>query len=304
MIPASFDYLAPSSLREAVAVLASEGEEAKVLSGGQSLLPLLKLRLASFRVLVDINRIPGLDGLTQNGELRIGALVRESALERSELIRTRYPILADTAAVVADPLVRNRATLCGNIAHADPANDHPATLLALRASVVVTGPRGERVIPIDDFFTGLFATALRPDELVTEVRVPTPPPRSGGAYIKLERKVGDFATAAVAVQLTLADDGVVTAAGIGLTNVGPAPIRASAAEEFLIGRALERGVLVEAARLAMEAAQPTSDLRGSADYKRDLVRVLGGRALHRAASRAVSIPLGTIPGTRPSPGQS
>lgn len=287
MIPPRFDYVAPASLDEAIAILHAEGEEAKVLSGGQSLLPLLKLRLAAPRVLVDINRIPGLDRLDEaDGALRIGALVRESDVEASTTIHARYPLLADTAAVVADPLVRNRATICGNIAHADPANDHPATLLALRAVVVARGPAGERTIPIDDFFTGLFATALRPDEIVTEIRVPAPPPRSGGAYLKLERKVGDFATAAVAAQLTLADDGTIARAGIGLTNVGPTPIRARQAEARLTGQRPDDAVLADAARLAAADAQPVSDRRGSADYKRDLVRVLAFRALRRAVERA------------------
>lgn len=289
MIPGSFDYVAPRAIDEALAILQAEGDEAKILSGGQSLLPLLKLRLASFRVLVDINRIEGLDYVSQNGSLRIGALARESDLERSDLILTRYPILADTAAVVADPLVRNRATICGNVAHADPANDHPATLMALGATIVARGQGGEREIPIDDFFTGLFDTALRPGEIITEIRVPTPPARSGGAYVKLERKVGDFATAAVAAQLALADDGTIARAGIALTNVGPTPIRARDAEAHLAGKHPEPEVVREAARLAAEAARPSSDLRGSADYKRDLVRVLGVRAMQRAAARAVSV---------------
>ncbi|HET9983109.1 MAG TPA: xanthine dehydrogenase family protein subunit M [Longimicrobiales bacterium] len=287
MIPPRFDYVAPSSVDEAIAILHTEGDEAKILSGGQSLLPLLKLRLASPRVLVDINRIPGLDRLREDaGMLRIGALVRESDVEASAIVRARYPLLADTAAVVADPLVRNRATICGNVAHADPANDHPATLLALSAVIVARGPAGERAIAIDDFFTGLFATALQPDEVVVEIRVPTPPPRSGGAYLKLERKVGDFATAAVAVQVTLAADGVVERAGIGLTNVGPMPIRARQAEARLAGQRPDDAVLKDAARLAAADAQPVSDRRGSADYKRDVVRVLAYRALRRAVERA------------------
>jgi aerobic carbon-monoxide dehydrogenase medium subunit len=289
MIPARFDYVAPPTLEEALSILAAEGEEAKVLTGGQSLLPLLKLRLAAFRVIVDLNRIPELAYLRSNGDLRIGALAREADLEGPE-IRTRFPILADTAAVVADPLVRNRATICGNLAHADPANDHPATMLALDAVVVARGPSGERTIAIDEFFTGLFSTALAPDEIVTELRIPKPAPRSGGAYFKLERKVGDFATAAVAVQVTLAEDGSLARAGIGLTNVGPTPIRAREAEQYLCGREPRDEVIAEAARLGAAAARPSADLRGSAEYKRDLVRVLGARALRRAVARAGSRP--------------
>src|SRR5215471_3252834 len=190
MIPAAFDYHAPKTLPEALGLLERFGDEAKVLSGGQSLLPLLKLRLAKPAHVVDIGKIPGLDALKEEGGfLRIGALVREKDLETSDLVKKKYPILADTAAVVADPLVRNLATVAGNLAHGDPANDHPATMLALGAEVVATGPKGARTIPIAKFFTGLFQTALAPDEILTEIRIPIPPPRSGGAYVKLERKV-------------------------------------------------------------------------------------------------------------------
>jgi len=287
MIPPRFDYVAPTTLDEALAVLEEYGDDAKVLSGGQSLIPLLKLRLAAPAVLVDINRIPGLDRVEEaDGVLRIGALVRESALETTDRVRLRYPILVDTARVIADPLVRNLATVCGNLAHGDPANDHPATMLALGAEVVARSASGERVIPVTDFFTGVFATALEPDEILTEIRVPAPPPRSGGAYLKLERKVGDFATAAVAVQITLAEDGTCTRAGVGLTNVGPTPIKAVRTEAFLAGKPLDDATVREAGRLAAEEAQPTADRRGSADYKRDLVRVFTMRALRRARDRA------------------
>src|SRR3954467_7093908 len=222
MIPASFDYHSPQTLDEALAFLQSHSDDAKVLSGGQSLLPLLKLRLGSAGHLVDIGRIPGLEYIKEEGGvLKIGGRTRESALERSELIRTRYPLLAGTAAGIAHPLVRNLATVGGNLAHGDPANDHPATMLALRAEVVATGPKGSRTIPIDEFFLGLFSTALAPDEILTEIRIPVPPARSGGSYVKLERKVGDFATAASAVQVTLAADGTVAKIGIALTNAGP-----------------------------------------------------------------------------------
>jgi carbon-monoxide dehydrogenase medium subunit len=287
MIPAAFDYHAPTTVAEAVGLLARHGEDAKVLSGGQSLIPMMKLRLAAPRHLVDINRIPGLDHVREaDGALRIGALAREADLEAADLVRARYPILVDTCRVIADPLVRNLATVAGNLAHGDPANDHPATMLTLGAEVVAVGPRGERRIPVAGFFTGPFATALAADEVLTEVRVPVPPPRSAGAYLKLERKVGDFATAAVAVQLTLAADGTCQRAGIGLTNVGPTPLAARRAEAFLAGKRLDDGAVREAARLCAEEARPTADGRGSAEYKRDLVRVLAGRALRRAARRA------------------
>ena len=287
MIPASFDYHAPSSLADAIALLQRHGDQAKVLSGGQSLLPLLKLRVGAAGHLVDIGRIPGLEYIKEEGGfLKIGGRTRESMLERSDLVRSKYPILYDTALVIADPLVRNRATVGGNLAHADPANDHPATMLALGAEVVATGPGGERVIPIAEFFTGIFSTALAPDEILTEVRIPTPPARSGGAYVKLERKVGDFATAAAAAQVTLGAGGEVDRAGIGLTAVGPLPIKATEAEQFLVKKKPDAAAIAEAARLAASATSPTADRRGSVEYKRAMARVLTARALTRAIERA------------------
>ena len=289
MIPASFEYHAPKSLPEAIGLLAKlgqAGEEAKILSGGQSLLPLLKLRFARPGHLVDINRIPGLDYIKEEGGvLKIGALVREAGLEASPIVRAKYPILIDTAAVIADPLVRNQATVCGNLAHGDPANDHPATMLALGAEVVATGPKGARTIPVKQFFTAVFTTALEPDEVLTEIRVPAPPPGSGGAYLKLERKVGDFATAGAAAFLVIGG-GLIEAAGLGLTNLGPTPIKATDAEQFLKGKKPEAATFAEAARRAAAAASPNADRRGSVEYKRQMARVLMQRALNRAAQRA------------------
>jgi len=287
MIPASFDYHAPASLPEALALLTKYGEEAKVLSGGQSLLPLLKLRLGQAAHLVDIGRIPGLEYVREEGGmLRIGGRTRESALEQSEVVKSRYPILLDTTKVIADPVVRNMATVGGNLAHGDPGNDHPATMIALRAQVVATGPKGERVIPIEQFFKGLFRTALKPDEVLTEIRIPAPPARSGGAYQKLERKVGDYATAAAAAQLTLAANGTVEKVGLALTNVGPTPILCTEAEAYLTGKKPDATTLAETAKLAAKAATPSADRRGSVEYKREMARVLAGRALKAAVSRA------------------
>jgi len=287
MIPRSFEYYAPATAEEAIGLLQQLGPEAKILSGGMSLIPLMRLRLAAPRQVIDINRITGLAEIEEtDGFLTIGALTREAELEASELVRAKYPILAATAAVIGDPLVRNRATVGGNLAHADPANDHPATMLALGAEVVATGPTGERRIPITSFFTGFFATALAPDEILTAIRVPIPPPRSGGAYVKLERKVGDFATAGVAAQLTLGGEDVCEQVRIGLTNVGSIPIEARQAEEVLRGKRPEPEVIRQAAQLAAEASDPSTDLRGSVEYKRDLVRVLTVRALHRALEQA------------------
>jgi aerobic carbon-monoxide dehydrogenase medium subunit len=289
MIPAAFEYHAPSSISEATALLAKLGEDAKVLSGGHSLIPLMKLRLASPRHIIDINGIPGLAGIREaDGFLKIGALTRESELEDSDLIRSRYPLLHDTCKVIADPVVRNLATLGGNLAHGDPANDHPATMLAYGAEVVARGSQGERRIPIASFFTGPFTTALKGDELLVEIRIPSPPPRSGGAYLKLERKVGDFATAAVAVQLALGTGGACEQAGIGLTNVGLTPIKAERAEAALRGKRPDDAAITQAAQLAADASQPAEDLRGSVEYKKDLVRVLTARAIRKALARAGS----------------
>lgn len=286
MIPAAFEYSSPKSLSEAISLLEKHGAEAKILAGGMSLIPLMKLRMAAPKHLIDLNGIEGLSYIRESdGHLTIGALTRESELDESALIRQKYPIIHDTASVIGDPLVRNMATVGGNLAHADPANDHPATMLALSSEVVATGPKGKRTIPLSDFFTGIFTTVLKADEILTEIRIPIPPARSGGAYLKVERKVGDFATAAVAAQVTLDGDRF-QRVGIGLTNVGPMPIRAKRAEKALQGKAVGEAAILEAARIASEEAEPVDDLRGSSDYKRSLIRVLTGRALRLAIARA------------------
>jgi aerobic carbon-monoxide dehydrogenase medium subunit len=287
MIPAAFEYLRPKTIPEAIGFLQQYGDDAKILSGGQSLIPMMKFRLARPTYLIDINRIAGLSYIREEGGyLKIGGLTREADLDSSPLIHAKYPILADTARVIADPQVRNMATLAGNLAHGDPANDHPATMLALRAEIVASGPQGERILPVDGFFVTLFTTQLEHDEIVTEVRIPVPPPRSGGAYFKLERKVGDFATAAVAVQLAIDGGKACQSAGIGLTNVGATPVKAAKAEDFLRGKSLDEDNIAQAAQLAADEAQPSSDLRGPEEYKRGLVKELTRRALTRAFERA------------------
>lgn len=287
MIPPAFEYLRPATIPEAIALLQQHGEDAKILSGGQSLIPMMKLRIARPAYLVDINRITGLSYVKEDGGfLKIGGLTREAELEASLLVHAKYPILVDTAHVIADPQVRNLATVAGNLAHGDPANDHPATMLALGAQVVATGAGGERIIPIEEFFLSLFSTALQQGEILTEIRIPIPPARSGGAYFKLERKVGDFATAAIAAQVTLDDKGTVQRAGIGMTNVGATPIKAKKAEDFLRGKKLDAANVAQAAQFAADEAQPSSDLRGPAEYKKGLVKELTKRALSRAAERA------------------
>ena len=286
MIPGKFEYQLARDLPHAFQLLAQGGGEAKLLAGGQSLIPLMKFRLAGPRTLIDLNRIAGLAYIKENGDLRIGALTRESELETNAAIKARYPILLDTAAVIADPIVRNLATVGGNLAHADPANDHPATMLALRASVVAKSAKGERVIPIDELFVDTFQTSLRPDEILTEIRIPKPAAKSGGVYLKLERKVGDFAIAGVAVYLTLDERGAVKTAGIGLTNVGSTALRAKKAEAALVGNMPDDKAITAAALAASGESQPAGDLRGPADYKRDVVRVLTGRAIRHAVARA------------------
>jgi carbon-monoxide dehydrogenase medium subunit len=283
--PSRFDYLAPTSLEEVVAALA-EREGAKVMAGGQSLIPVLKLRVASVDTIVDINGVPGLDGIEQNGdELRIGALVRHADAERSPLLAGRFGLLGATARLVADPLVRNRGTVCGSLAHADPQGDWGSALLAARASAVVRGAGGERTVPVEELALGPFMTTLAPDEVITEVRVPDPGPRASGTYLKLERKVGDFATAAVGVQVSL-DNGHVGEVGIGLTGVGATNLRAKAAEDSLRGAEPTDDAIREAAELAAQAAEPQADHRGSVDYKRNVVRVFCERGLRTAISAA------------------
>jgi carbon-monoxide dehydrogenase medium subunit len=279
MYPASFEYFAPSSLEEALEILGRYGDEAKVLAGGQSLIPLMKLRFAAPRALVDINRLPGLDTLAEeDGGLRIGALVRHKTCERSELLSGRWGTLGAAAPLISDPVIRNLGTVCGSLAHADPQGDWGSALLAMDAEVVARGPDGSRTIPLGELFQGPFVTSLDPTEIITEARVPDPGPVAGGTYLKLERKVGDFATVGVAVRLSM-EDGKVGRAGIALTAVGPTNLRATAAEEVLVGSEPDDRTIREAARLAAEAAQPHSDTRGSADYKRTVVRVFTERGL-------------------------
>jgi carbon-monoxide dehydrogenase medium subunit len=288
MVPASFDYRAPTSLPEVLEILREHGDEAKVMAGGQSLIPLLKLRFAAPAVVVDIGRVPGLAGITaDSGGVRIGALTRHVEVERDAGLDATWPILREAAPQIADPLVRNRGTIGGSLCHADPQGDWGAVMLALNAELVATGPSGQRVIAAADFFQGPFTTALAADEVLTEVRIPAAPAgsRASGTYLKLERKVGDFATVAVAVQVSMAG-GRIEQAGIGLTAVGPNNLKAVAAERALAGSEPTAEAIAEAARLAAGAAEPHDDIRGSAEYKKDVVRVFVQRGLRTAVARA------------------
>ena len=286
MLPARFEYHRPSTLDEALETLSAHADDAKVLAGGQSLLPLLKLRFAQPGHLIDINRIEGFDGIEEEGgTLRVGALARHNALADSALVASRSPAMATAAPLISDPLVRNLGTIGGSLAHADPAGDWGSVMLAVGASVALRGSKGERELPIAEFLQDTFTTALQPDEILTEVRVPIPSVRSGGTYLKLERKVGDFATVGVAVQLELSN-GNVGRAGVALTAVGSRNIEATEAEAALAGSEPTEEAFAEAGRLAAAAADPIADVRGSAEYKRHVVEVFVRRGLQRSLAQA------------------
>ncbi len=287
MIPPRFEYFAPSTLDEAVEILGRYGGEAKVLAGGQSLLPVMKLRLAEPKALVDINRIPNLAYIREEGGgLRIGSTARTNDLNDSDAVKKRYPILSDAAAVIADPLVRNMGTVGGNVSHGDPANDLPACMLALGGTFVARGPKGTRTIPAASFYHDTFVTALESDEILTEIQIPKPRTGQGNAYEKLEKRAGDFPIVGVAANLVLGANKKIESAGIGLTAVGPTALHAKAAADSLVGQAPGDAAFKRAAELAMKLAEPVSDLRGPAEYKRAMVGVLAVRALRAAAKRA------------------
>ncbi len=290
MLPPRFDYVVPGSVSEAIDLLKSRGEGAKVIAGGQSLIPLLKLRLASPTVLVDIGRIPGLEYIRESdGFLKIGAMTRTADVLSSPILRRKYPILHDASAVIADPLVRNLGTVGGNVSHGDPGNDLPAVMLALDAVFGVEGLSGGRTVRARDFFIGAFTVALSHEEILTEVRVPLPPSFSGGGYLKVEQKVADFATAGVAIFLRFGRGGAIENAGIGLTAVGPKAVEATRAEEALRGHKPTDSQAVErAAALAAEESDPVSDIRGTAEYKRRLVKLLAAKAVKLAYRRSRS----------------
>jgi len=286
MIPPPFDYHAPRSLPDALKLLATLGDEARILAGGHSLLPMMKLRLAQPAHLVDLNGIAEIRGIREaGGRIRIGAMTPENDLIASPLLQQRVPLLVEAARQIGDPQVRNRGTIGGDIAHGDPANDHPAIALALGATFVVAGPRGEREIAADAFFKGLFETALEPGELLKEIVVAPFAPATGSAYCKLKRKTGDWATAAAAVVLRL-DAGRVADARIALTNVAPTALRVPAAEDALRGQPVGEAAIERAAAAVVAAANPSEDLRGDRDYKLAMAAEMTRRAIRLAAERA------------------
>jgi carbon-monoxide dehydrogenase medium subunit len=287
MKPPPFDYAAPRSEAEALAILAEHGEGAKVLAGGQSLIPLLNFRLAAPEVVVDINRVAGLGEIREwDGGVAIGALARQHAVERSEAVRRRAPLVAEACRFIGHLPIRHRGTLGGNLAHADPASELPAVMLALEAQLVVASQAGRRSVAAADFFLGPLTTALRPGELLTEVRVPGLPPRTGTAFVEMARRAGDYAMVGVAAALTLDGGGRCTEARVGLCGLGEQPVRARDAEAALAGQAPEGRVLDEAAVLAAGAAAPRSDIHASGDFRRKLARHFARQAIALAARRA------------------
>jgi aerobic carbon-monoxide dehydrogenase medium subunit len=287
MVPRKFEYFSPSSIVEALTLLKRYGSDAKVLAGGMSLIPVMKLRLASPGYIVDINRISGLDSIKlTGGNIVIGAMARHHDLETSKLIRENARILTDCAESLADPQVRNAGTIGGSLVHSDPSGDWGAAILAVRGVLKLRGPSKERTMKIDDFLVDTFTSALKPTELLTEISFPAPGLRSAGAYVKLKRKTGDFPTAAVGVQVSVDPDGACTYAGIGLSALGNKNLRAPKAEAALLGRMLTPRTIEEAGGAAPKDPKPISDpLRGSADYKREMAKVYTRRGLELAAGR-------------------
>jgi len=286
VIPAAFEYFRAQSTDEALEHLQKYGSDARVLAGGQSLVPAMRFRLARPAVLVDINPVKELDYIGTDGALTIGATARDTAIERASWIRdAKWSLLHDVSRVVADPVVRQRATVVGSLCHNDPAGDWPAVALAGRAEVMVRGKGGERAVPIDAFLVDSFTTAVEDGELAVAVRFPLAGERTAGSYQKVERKVGDYATAAAAVQVSLNADGSVKQAGIALSAAGPCAIRVAEAESLLAGRKPDADAISAAADAASRASQPQADLRGSVEYKRHLAGVLVARGLRAALAR-------------------
>jgi len=288
MIPAGFDYHAPNSVADAIKLLGDLGPDAKLLAGGHSLLPMMKLRFAQPSHLIDLGRVAELRGITQVGdEIHIGAMTTEHEILHSPLLAEKLPLLVEGASWIADPQVRYKGTIGGDISHGDPGNDHPALMLALDASFVLRGPKGERVLKADGYFLGLYATQAEPDEILTQIRVPVPAAGTGWSYQKLKRKTGDFATAATAVLLQMSA-GKVARVSIALTNAGATALKAQGAEDSLLGKPIDEASVSEAARLAMSICEPTADQRGDADYKIAMTGEMTRRALQAAHARAKS----------------
>ena len=286
MFPASFDYYRAHSPEEAVALLAEHGSDARILAGGQSLIPAMRYRLAQPAVLVDINQMKDSNYIVQeNGHLRIGSTVRDTDLEFSDLIQSKFKLMSDVSNVVADPIVRFRGTLVGSLCHNDPSGDWTAAMLAARASMVIQNSAGKRTVSADEFIVDSFTTAVEEGEMAVEALWPTPNARTGASYQKIERKVGDYATAAAAVQLELNEDNTVKEAGIAITAVSYVALRVAEAEKLLLGQKISRDLIKAAAAEASAIADPTSDGRGSAEYKKEVVGVLVARGIMQSLER-------------------
>jgi carbon-monoxide dehydrogenase medium subunit len=287
MIPAPFEYHAPKTLEEALRLMERHGDEAKLLAGGHSLLPLMKLRLAAPRYVVDLGRLKGLSYIREeNGRIAIGALTTHAEIEHSALLAAKCPLLPETAAQIGDVQVRNRGTLGGSLAHADPAADYPAALLALDAEIVVASSKDARTIPAGEFFVDMMTTQLRPGEILTQVRVAPRGQRNGSAYAKLHQPASGFAIVGVAVRLALGKGSKIEQVAVGVTGVGPKPYRAAAVERVLVGKSATPKLIADAARHAADGIEPLSDLHASRDYRREMAAVYARRALERALARA------------------
>ncbi len=287
MIPSNFTYHKASTLQDAFALSEEFGDEAKYMSGGHSLLPMMKLRFATPEHIIDISKIEGLSYIKEEGDvLKIGALTTQSELERSSLLHDKYPIFTDAAKLIADPSVRNCGTIGGNIAHGDAANDQPSLMLAFRAVLIAEGPNGRRSIPIDEFFHGFYMTALEPSEILVEIQIPKAKKGCGSAYYKVERKVGDYAASGAAVYLEMDDSGICREVGIGLTNLSTVPLRLSRAEDLMRGKALTDDIIEQVGVIASEDCEPSTDLRGSEAYKRSITGTITKRMIHKALERA------------------
>jgi len=287
MYPASFDYHTPGSVQEAISLLGKLRDDAKLLAGGHSLIPMMKLRLAQPKHLIDLRKVPGLAGIREDGgSIAIGAMTTHWQVESSKLLQARTPVVSDAAGMIGDPQVRNLGTIGGSLAHADPAADMPAVMIALGAEFVVEGARGRRTVKVDDFFKGLMMTAVGPDEILAEIRVPVPPAGSGAAYLKFPHPASRFAVVGVCAALTVDGKGICTKAGVGVTGAGTKAVRAKGVEAGLAGKALDQAAIEAAAAKAAEGVDVQADLQGSAEYKAHLLRVHARRAIEAALGRA------------------
>ncbi|MGH7325161.1 MAG: FAD binding domain-containing protein [Candidatus Rokuibacteriota bacterium] len=287
MYPAAFEYHAPTNVKDALGLLGRFKDDAKLLAGGHSLVPMMKLRLAQPKHLIDLRKVPGLSGIKEEGgAIVIGAMTTHWQMESSALLKSKCPVLADTASIIGDPQVRNLGTLGGSLAHADPAADQPATMIALGVELVCEGPKGRRTVKVDDWFQGLMATALREDEILVEIRVPALPSGTGAAYMKFPHPASRFAVVGVAAAVTLDREGKCTKAAVGVTGAGTKAVRAKGVEAALAGKKLDAATIEAAAQKAAEGVDVQADLQGSVEYKAHLCRVFAKRAITEAVKRA------------------